>query len=80
MRCASSQMIRSQSGDASNLAFSSSDRAAYLFDPYLAVTASQIEALPHQITAVYGEMLPVSRCGSCSPTIPAQVRRSWLDF
>jgi SNF2 family DNA or RNA helicase len=32
-------------------------RLAYLFDPYLAVTASQIEALPHQITAVYGEML-----------------------
>ena len=31
---------------------------AHLFDPYLAVTASQIEALPHQITAVYGEMLP----------------------
>jgi SNF2 family DNA or RNA helicase len=29
----------------------------HLFDPYLAVTASQIEALPHQITAVYGEML-----------------------
>jgi SNF2 family DNA or RNA helicase len=33
-------------------------RHAYLFDPYLAVSASQIEALPHQITAVYGEMLP----------------------
>jgi superfamily II DNA or RNA helicase len=33
-------------------------RLAYLFDPYLAVTASQIEALPHQITAVYAEMLP----------------------
>jgi len=33
-------------------------RLAYLFDPYLAVNASQIEALPHQITAVYGEMLP----------------------
>ena len=33
-------------------------RLAYLFDPYLAVSASQIEALPHQITAVYGEMLP----------------------
>jgi SNF2 family DNA or RNA helicase len=31
---------------------------AHLFDPYLAVSASQIEALPHQITAVYGEMLP----------------------
>jgi hypothetical protein len=27
-------------------------RLAHLFDPYLAVTASQIEALPHQITAV----------------------------
>jgi superfamily II DNA or RNA helicase len=33
-------------------------RLAHLFDPYLAVTASQIDALPHQITAVYGEMLP----------------------
>ncbi|MCL2716064.1 MAG: DUF3883 domain-containing protein [Alphaproteobacteria bacterium] len=33
-------------------------RLAYLFDPYLAVSASEIEALPHQITAVYGEMLP----------------------
>lgn len=33
-------------------------RLAHLFDPYLAVNASQIEALPHQLTAVYGEMLP----------------------
>jgi superfamily II DNA or RNA helicase len=33
-------------------------RLGHLFDPYLAVSASQIEALPHQITAVYGEMLP----------------------
>ena len=33
-------------------------RLAHLFDPYLAVHASHIEALPHQITAVYGEMLP----------------------
>jgi hypothetical protein len=33
-------------------------RLAYLFDPYLAVSASQIEAFSHQITAVYGEMLP----------------------
>jgi SNF2 family DNA or RNA helicase len=33
-------------------------RLAHLFDPYLAVSASQIETLPHQITAVYGEMLP----------------------
>ena len=30
---------------------------AYLFDPVLAVHTSLVEALPHQITAVYGEML-----------------------
>lgn len=32
-------------------------RLAYLFDPHLAVHTSMIEPLPHQITAVYGEML-----------------------
>jgi SNF2 family DNA or RNA helicase len=32
-------------------------RLAHLFDPYLAVHTSRIEPLPHQITAVYGEML-----------------------
>ncbi|NLG86312.1 MAG: DUF3883 domain-containing protein, partial [Firmicutes bacterium] len=32
-------------------------RLAYLFDPYLAVHTSLVEPLPHQITAVYGEML-----------------------
>ena len=32
-------------------------RLAYLFDPFLAITTSQVEPLPHQITAVYGEML-----------------------
>jgi superfamily II DNA or RNA helicase len=32
-------------------------RLAYLFDPYLAIHTSRIEPLPHQITAVYGEML-----------------------
>lgn len=30
---------------------------AYLFDPMLAVHTSLVEPLPHQITAVYGEML-----------------------
>lgn len=30
---------------------------AHLFDPYLAVHTSEIEPLPHQISAVYGEML-----------------------
>lgn len=33
-------------------------RMAYLFDPWLAVHLSQVEPLPHQIMAVYGEMLP----------------------
>src|SRR5690606_876685 len=33
-------------------------RLAHLFDPVLAVHTSLIEPLPHQITAVYGEMLP----------------------
>src|SRR6516162_8521048 len=33
-------------------------RLAHLFDPYLAVHSSRIDPLPHQITAVYGEMLP----------------------
>ncbi len=31
---------------------------AYLFDPVLAVHTSLVEPLPHQITAVYDEMLP----------------------
>ena len=32
-------------------------RLAHLFDPYVAVNASHIEPLPHQLTAVYGSML-----------------------
>ena len=32
-------------------------RLAHLFDPYLAIHTSRIEPLPHQITAVYGDML-----------------------
>src|SRR5712691_2066942 len=44
-------------------------RLAYLFDPYLAVSASQIEALPHQITAVYGEMLPRQPVQNCSRAV-----------
>src|SRR5262249_5776001 len=31
---------------------------AHLFDPSLAVHTSNLEALPHQIRAVYGELLP----------------------
>lgn len=33
-------------------------RLAHLFDPRLAVHLSVLEPLPHQIQAVYGEMLP----------------------
>lgn len=33
-------------------------RLAHLFDPYLAVHTSNLDPLPHQIRAVYGEMLP----------------------
>ncbi len=33
-------------------------RLAHLFDPVLAVHTSQVEPLPHQITAVYDAMLP----------------------
>ncbi|HXG58241.1 MAG TPA: helicase-related protein [Thermoanaerobaculia bacterium] len=31
---------------------------AHLFDPYLAIHTSQVQPLPHQITAVYESMLP----------------------
>jgi SNF2 family DNA or RNA helicase len=31
---------------------------AHIFDPYLAVHTSEIDPLPHQIAAVYQEMLP----------------------
>ncbi len=34
-------------------------KLAHLFDPHLAVHTSRIDPLPHQITAVYGEMLPL---------------------
>ncbi len=36
-------------------------RLAYLFDPLLAVTSSQIDPLPHQIEAVYHYILPNPR-------------------
>ena len=33
-------------------------KLAHLFDPHLAVHTSDVDPLPHQITAVYEEMLP----------------------
>ena len=52
-------------------------RMAGRFDPMLAVHTSDLEPLPHQIQAVYGELIGGRRCGSCSPTTPARARRSW---
>jgi hypothetical protein len=43
-------------------------RMAGQHDTMLAVTTSDLDPLPHQIKAVYGELLPGCRCGSCSPT------------
>ena len=33
-------------------------RLAHFFDPYLAIHTSLVDPLPHQISAVYGEMIP----------------------
>ncbi len=33
-------------------------KLAHHFDPYLAIHTSLVDPLPHQISAVYGEMLP----------------------
>jgi hypothetical protein len=45
---------------------------AYLFDPLLAIHTSVVDPLPHQITGVYGEMLPrqaeAVRCQMQDPT------------
>jgi hypothetical protein len=45
-------------------------RLAYLFDPLLAIHTSVLEPLPHQITAVYGEMLPRQPLGEDSICYP----------
>ncbi len=44
---------------------------AQFFDPLLAVHTSLVDPLPHQITAVYEEMLPASPSASSWPTIRA---------
>jgi hypothetical protein len=40
---------------------------AFLFDPMMAVHTSNVDALPHQITAVYESMLPLLRTCSERP-------------
>ena len=49
---------------------------AHLFDPYLAVHTSAIQPLPHQITAVYQEMLPRLPLRYIMRTTPAQAKPS----
>ena len=45
--------------------------------PFTLQSAPLRSKLPHQITAVYGEMLPRQRCVSYLPTIPARARAVW---
>ena len=54
-------MVRRASGDGALFRLVSKAhriRLAHLFDPVLAVHTSLVDALPHQITAVYEAMLP----------------------
>ena len=53
---------------------------AHLFDPMMAVHTSNVEPLPHQITAVYESMLPRQPLRYCWPTTPARARPLWRDF
>ncbi|MFI9598202.1 hypothetical protein [Nonomuraea sp. NPDC052265] len=51
---------------------------AGLFDPMLAVATSDVQPLPHQIRAVYGECSTARRCVSSWRTTRVPARRSWL--
>ena len=55
-------------------------RMAGLHDPMLAVTTSDIDPLPHQIQAVYGELLPRTPLRFLLADDPAPARRSWPGF
>lgn len=51
---------------------------AGLFDPMLAVATSDVQPLPHQIQAVYGELLPRTPLRFLSAeNSPVRARRSW---
>ena len=52
-------------------------RLAHLFDPVLAVHTSNLEPLPHQITAVYKAMLPRQPLRFLLADDPGPARRSW---
>lgn len=51
---------------------------AHLFDPMMAVHTSNVEPLPHQITAVYEAMLPRQPCVVRWPMTLAPAKPSWL--
>ena len=50
---------------------------AGLFDPMLAVATSDVQPLPHQIRAVYGELLPRTPLRFLLADDPVPARRSW---
>ncbi len=52
-------------------------RMAARFDPMLAVTTSDLEPLPHQIKAVYGELLPRTPLRFLLADDPGAGQRSW---
>jgi hypothetical protein len=51
-------------------------RLASLHNPTLAVSSREIDPLPHQIRAVYEEMLPRTPLRFCSPTTRVRARPS----
>jgi hypothetical protein len=53
---------------------------AGLFDPYVAITTNIIEPLPHQISAVYEEMLPRQPMPYLLPDAPVAGKRSMSDL
>src|SRR5215210_795177 len=54
-------------------------RLAYLFDPHLAVHTSLVDPLPHQITAVYGELLVRRDLRRCLIVCPGSLAEQWQD-
>lgn len=63
LRLTASQTSRTFNGDPQAFRLAAEAlrlRMAGLFDPMLAVSTSELEPLPHQIRAVYGELLPRS--------------------
>jgi hypothetical protein len=52
---------------------------AHLFDPMMAVHTSNVDPLPHQISAVYESMLPRQPLRFVLADDPGAGRPSWLD-